>query len=153
MTKRKESEVIMDLIMKAYDTELADGGDLPEYLSLLRTALRREQTPAPEAKPEPKAEAKPKAGPKAKAEPKDGPEAEAEPPAPRGRGAKLKRDTLRRLSDWRAVHGLGSYAILAAKSRGKLSETDIRDIAIGDHPIPLPKWQALSDALDKEGQK
>ncbi len=64
-----------------------------------------------------------------------------------GKGSGEKQRILTRLLTYRAAHGLGSYARVAAATNGALSGDDIRDMAdCGRHP--LAQWRILDAALD-----
>lgn len=67
-----------------------------------------------------------------------------------GRRAKEKREILDRLVDYRKKHGLGCFNHLAHIAKGGVTAGDMRNMIEGDPPLPLSKWLAVQDALDKE---
>lgn len=134
---KAKSEIIRAMIAVAFDHDPGPVElNLADCLDLYAEAVAQEASAMMDAPAVP--------------EPVSDPEPDIETrPTPPGRGGRFKAETLQRLMDWRAVNGLGCYAVLAKKSGGALAESDLRDIAIGDKPVPMAKWKALSETLDK----
>lgn len=64
-----------------------------------------------------------------------------------GKEAGNKRKIYDRVCAYRAAYGLGAYATIAAASKGKLTEWDVRDIVDGKK-VKYDLWLKLKDVLD-----
>lgn len=77
---------------------------------------------------------------------------DGEAPAPRhitGRGSQEKKEIHRRLTAYREARGMGCYGPLAAAAKGKLSEDEIRMMALGEGVFPIESWRRLRAALEE----
>lgn len=62
-----------------------------------------------------------------------------------------KRAILRRLTDYRAAHGLGSLDTIAkaTRTRGRINDNTLRMLLTGDAQLPVADWRRIGRALDR----